>query len=79
MAIVLGLIWTFVMETPQAPFYGFGVAAFATCSVIEMMTEPLIIVAQELLYLKLKASLFLHCFYILFNEGNLILGFGEVR
>ncbi|ELT90521.1 hypothetical protein CAPTEDRAFT_96530 [Capitella teleta] len=54
---LLGFIWTFYLDQPDSaviPHYPLAVAAFALSALIEMMAEPLYIMAQIMLYVRLK-------------------------
>ncbi|GAV05110.1 hypothetical protein RvY_15287 [Ramazzottius varieornatus] len=56
LSVFFSLIWYFVMERPNAPFYGYGVFAYSATSTIDMLCEPLYIVAQEWMLLKVRVS-----------------------
>jgi len=54
---VLSVVWLWMIEVPDphiVPHYHTGVLLFAISAIIELLSEPLYIVAQVLLYVKLK-------------------------
>ncbi|XP_055327373.1 protein RFT1 homolog [Paramacrobiotus metropolitanus] len=54
LTFVGSMLWIFLMENPDAPFYAFGVVAYGLSSVIEMTVEPMYVLAQEMMFLKLR-------------------------
>ncbi|NXH19833.1 RFT1 protein, partial [Bucco capensis] len=56
-SIILGLVWLHVLEVPDpsvVPHYQAGVVAFGLSAVIELLGEPLWVLAQAHLFVRLK-------------------------
>ena len=54
MAIGLSVIWVFVLEQPSTDHYLWGVLAYSLAAVLELCTEPLWVIGQTFLYVRLK-------------------------
>ena len=53
-AIVLSCVWVFLLDKPSSDYYVWGVMAYSLAAVLELCAEPLWIVAQAFLYVRLK-------------------------
>lgn len=53
-AVCLALVWTQLLDRPPDPHYTSGVLCFAVATVIEVLAEPLFVVGQAFLFVKLK-------------------------
>lgn len=57
---VFGFVWSTQLETPDPeviPHYHLAVLIFATSAVLELLAEPLWVLGQAFLFVKLKVSL----------------------
>jgi oligosaccharide translocation protein RFT1 len=66
-AVLLSVIWLFVLEQPSTDHYFWGVLAYSLAAVLELCAEPLWVVGQIFLYVRLKvaieaAATFIRCF-----------------
>lgn len=58
-AMIFSYIWLFNLELPDPATihsYGIGVVCFSISAIIEMMSEPIYIVAQKLFYVRFKVK-----------------------
>jgi len=58
-SVVCGVLWLYVWERPDpsiVPFYNAAIYWYCLASLIEIVVQPLAIVAQILLYVELKVS-----------------------
>ncbi|XP_069499650.1 man(5)GlcNAc(2)-PP-dolichol translocation protein RFT1 isoform X2 [Ambystoma mexicanum] len=70
-SVFLGWIWLEILEVPVAdaiPHYGFGVLVFGLSAVVELLSEPLWVLAQAHMFLRLKVvaeslSIILKCLF----------------
>ena len=56
---ILSAVWLYLLELPDpkiVPDYQTGVIAFGVSTVIELLSEPLYIMAQLLLFVRLKVN-----------------------
>ena len=56
---VLGLVWVYCLDHPDpsvVPYYGIGVICFALSTLIEVLAEPLWVVGQAFLFVRLKVT-----------------------
>ena len=53
-ASALGLVWIYLLDQPVDPYYISGVVCFAVATIIEVLAEPLFVVGQAFLFVKLK-------------------------
>ncbi len=54
---IFGFVWIYVLEVPDpddVPHYNLGVVTFAISTWIEMLAEPLWVVSQILLYVRIR-------------------------
>ena len=58
-ATALTLVWLNLLEQPPDPNYTLGVLCFAVASIIEVLAEPLYVVGQAFLFVKLKVLMYL--------------------
>ncbi|KAG2470416.1 SMBT1 protein, partial [Polypterus senegalus] len=71
-ALLLGWVWLRLLETPDPlsiPHYEFGVLVFGLSAVVELLSEPLWILAQAHMFVKLKllyTSVLLICYFLYF-------------
>lgn len=73
-AAILSYVWMYVLDSPDVSLvsnYPLGVVCFALSAVLEMTTEPLFIIGQKLLYVRLKVWI---CVFILTFIMNHIIG-----
>ncbi|XP_013387167.1 protein RFT1 homolog [Lingula anatina] len=57
-AMVFSYVWLYLLEVPdpiQMPNYHIGVYSYASCAVIEILSEPVWLTAHAFLFVKLKA------------------------
>ncbi|GAB1608069.1 protein RFT1 homolog isoform X1 [Argonauta hians] len=57
---VLGAVWLYLLQSPDpdtVPYYSVGVVAYAASTVIEVLAQPLWVVTQAFMFLKLKVLL----------------------
>lgn len=59
-SLFLGWVWLRLLEVPDAnavPYYGTGVVVFALSAVVELLGEPIRVLAQAHMFVKLKVSM----------------------
>ena len=50
-------MWIHLLDSPPDPHYKLGVLCFAVAAVIEVLAEPLYVVGQSFLFVKLKVCI----------------------
>ena len=58
-SILLSIVWTTLIEQPNddsIPYYKVAVIGYALSAIVEMLSEPLFVIGQVLLYVRLKVS-----------------------